>query len=127
MYGYMKVYSGKIPDNEIEYVNGMPFYYADESQVESYAQSYFDVLVAHLRTADAYDADKKTYVFGMSGVGWGYVFHVLRAEYNDATKQLVLYVDNGMPVAEGGGKEVAKLTIQLEDNGNFKYISNEML
>jgi len=127
----VKVFRANIPESEMAFVNGIPYYYVDETTLENYVQSYFDVSVDHLRTADWYDADKKAYAFNMSGVGFEYDPHVQRAEYDNAQKRLVLYLDDGYGELYGQPEEhtaeVTKFTIQLGDNGTFKYISNEVL
>lgn len=122
MYGYMNIWSADIPESEMEFENGTPYYYLDEAILEDYVQSYFDVALGHLRSAYQYHAERKAYAFNMSGVGWAYDPHVKRAEYDTFTEGLTLYLDDGIGEMEG---ETATLTIQLSKDGSFKYISNE--
>lgn len=122
MYSYMQIWNADIPQSEWEFKNDIPYYYLDEGILEEYVLSYFDLSIDHLRSSDRYSADRKAYAFNMSGVGFSYSPAVLRAEYDDASKVLVLYLDDGYGEMEG---EAAALTIQLSNDGSFKYISNE--
>jgi len=124
MYGFMKIWNANIPESEMEFDGEIPYYYLDEVILENYVQSYFAVSIDHLHSSDRYNADRKAYAFNMSGVGWAYNPHVIRAEYDESTNILVLYLDDGFGEVEG---EAATLTIQLNDDGSFKYISNDAI
>ena len=92
--------------------------------MEPHIFMYFDVSADHLHTAAQYAPDKNKYAFNMSGVGFAYDPHVLRAEYDGANLLLTLYIDDGY-AGSLQEREVSTLTIQLHEDGRFKYVSNE--
>jgi len=121
MYGYSAVWSANIPESEIENENEIPYYYEDANKLEDYVQHYFDVSTEHLRKATEYSPERNAYRFNMSGVGFVYDPQVLRAEYDNATGELLLHIDSGYEETRSG--EAATLTIKIDDNG-FTYVGN---
>ena len=123
MYGYDRVWNANIPESAMVFENDTPYYYVSADILEAHIADYFDVSADHLRTAGQYDLEKNEYAFNMSGGGFAYDPHVLRAEYNDATMLLTLYIDDGYPGGESK-EEVSMLIIQLYENGGFTYVGN---
>ena len=123
MYGYDRVWNANIPESAMVFENDVPYYYVSADILEAHIADYFDVSADHLRTAEQYDLAKNEYAFNMSGVGFAYDPHVLRAEYDDANLLLTLYIDDGYPGDESK-EEVSILIIQLYEDGSFKYVSN---
>lgn len=121
MYGYAQVWNADIPERELIFEGEVPYYDADGITLEQYVQSYFDVSTDHLRSSKKYDPQKQTYRFNMSGVGFAYDPQVKHAEYDEAKKELILYIDGGF---EENRDEAAALTIRLEQDGGFRYVSS---
>ena len=121
MYGYMNVWNADIAESEMETIEDVPYYFLDEAILEDYVQGYFSVSTEHLRFSDQYSAERNAYGFNMSGVGFSYSPTLLRAEFDDTTKTLILYLDGGYDFVD---REYTTLTIQLNSDGSFRYIGN---
>jgi len=124
MYGYVMVWNNDISESAMVFENDIPYYYVSAGILEPHIFMYFDVSADHLHTAAQYAPDKNKYAFNMSGVGFAYDPHVLRAEYDGANLLLTLYIDDGY-AGSLQEREVSTLTIQLHEDGRFKYVSNE--
>ena len=117
--------NGEIPESSMEQgSDGNPYYYEDEAAVESYIRQYFDVSEEHLRNAVQYDAERKAYAFNMGPTGFLYSPRVVRAEYDEGTSELRLYLNDGSPEADPDMTEVSVLTVKLYGDGSFKYVGN---
>jgi len=124
--------------NQDKHWGGDDHYYVEQSIVEEYIQNYFAVSTERLRTADSYISEKESYRFEPF-MGWGMGAdslgdpEVMRTEYYEESKILILYITNPDYMSQGGehpelaGEVWAALSIQIEDDGSFKYIGNELL
>ncbi|MGI6498348.1 MAG: DUF6070 family protein [Oscillospiraceae bacterium] len=125
MYAFAEVWSADIPESEYVYEEGRPCYYENQDVVEGYIRQYFDIAPEYLRQSDWYRSEHNAYSFAMDGgVGFVYNPQVLQAEYDGATHQLTLHLDDGF---DGSGMVAAVFTVRLEENGRFTCLSNRLL
>lgn len=126
MYGYANVWYDIVSVDDMINENGILFYYVEELVLEKNVQKYFSVTSDHLRAAEAYNANEKTYAFNMMGVGFVYDPKVIRAEYDNSNRHLLLFLDGGSDESPQD-EEAAKLTILINEDGGFRYVSNTLL
>lgn len=92
-----------------------------ETEYEDLIQKYFDVSTDYLRTSEYYDSSTKTYMLDGIGEAAGYRV-VSESQSGDIVTMEYEYIsaeDNSTVVFKG------TLTVKLEDNGDYKYISCE--
>lgn len=98
-------------------------------EVEDLLQSYFDVSTKELREMKQYNEKTRTYTFnGFRGGGFTPTLEVTKYKEND-DGSLTLWIDH-IALAFGTKEEygmLSILTVLPNDNGTFKYISNEYI
>jgi len=156
MYGYVNVFpTGAVAYEDIDWQTGTffdelegeerewraPFYYRDALLLEQYIQYFFDVSAEHLRLSQWYNSERNAYRFNLGGIGSGPWTEIVRAEFDDQTNLLVIYMETDLGFADFGRSDMReivtnRLTIKLREggtgdtwilpvSGDFMFLSNE--